>query len=126
MGYLRCFGSPNAELGSLLRCAVFSFAMFEDLLESGRGDGLHVRAGADRVTALSALATVFLSAVLCHLLLRGGRNGHRALNGPHDYNLAASEKSVGDSRGIMAGIDDHPHESAPPFPAPQAGAHCVA
>src|SRR5262245_31578826 len=27
--------------------------------------------------------------------------------------------------GFMAGIADHPHEFAPPFPAPQAGARCV-
>src|SRR5215831_2691989 len=32
------------------------------------------------------------------------------------YRKASFEKSVGDSRGIMAGIDDHPHEFAPPFP----------
>jgi hypothetical protein len=33
MGYLRCFGSPNAELGSLLRVADFSLAigMHEDI-----------------------------------------------------------------------------------------------
>jgi hypothetical protein len=36
MGYLRGFGSPNAELGSLFRDAAFSFAMSENLLESGR------------------------------------------------------------------------------------------
>jgi hypothetical protein len=38
---------------------------------------------------------------------------------------ASSGKTVGDSRGIMAGIADHPHEFALPFSAPQAGAHCV-
>jgi hypothetical protein len=40
-------------------------------------------------------------------------------------NPASSGKTVGDSRGIMAGIADHPHEFALPFSAPQAGAHCV-
>jgi hypothetical protein len=54
MGYLRCFGSPNAEL-ERLRVAAFSFAMFENLLESGRRYGLHFLAGADRVTLLAAL-----------------------------------------------------------------------
>jgi hypothetical protein len=27
MGYLRCFGSPKTELGSLLRVAAFIFAI---------------------------------------------------------------------------------------------------
>ena len=64
MGYLRCPGSPNAELGSSLRVTAFSLAMFENLLESGR---LHFQTGGDRVTALSTLAAVFLSGVLCHI-----------------------------------------------------------
>ena len=40
-------------------------------------------------------------------------------------NEASSDKSVGDSRVIMAGIADHLREFAHSFPAPQAGAHCV-
>jgi hypothetical protein len=44
---------------------------------------------------------------------------------PGPYEFASSGLSVGDSRGIMAGIADHPREFVPPFPAPQADAHCV-
>ena len=68
IGYLRCFGRPNTGLGSLLRVALFSFAIRENLLESGRRNGLHIRGGADRVTALSALAAVFFLGALCHIL----------------------------------------------------------
>ena len=66
MGYFRYFGNPNTELGSRLRVAAFSFAMFENLLESGRRYGLHFLAGADRVTTITALAAVFLAIALCH------------------------------------------------------------
>ena len=56
---------PNAEAGSLLRVAAFSFAIFENLLEPGHQDGPHFQAGSDRVTNLSA--AVFLSIALCHI-----------------------------------------------------------
>jgi hypothetical protein len=54
----------------------------------------------------------------------GGPRAHaRAI--PDSLKKASSEESVGDSRGIMAEIADHLREFAPPFPALQAGAHCV-
>ena len=47
MGYLRYFGSPNAELGSLLRVADLSFAIASyDLLRTCRRYGLHLLTGA--------------------------------------------------------------------------------